>query len=152
MPLDIIPRADWQAEVPTSKLPLLTPVESVLLTYTSTDPCTSEDDCKKLLRDIQKKQMEEQSMPDIQWNFMIGANGSVFEGRGWNTNATKEPEHTPLDFKSLDIAYIGRTKEKDVTPEMIGAVSELIRYGIENKHINDTFDYVESKDYTNFVA
>lgn len=46
---------------------------------------------------------------------MIGGNGTVYEGRGWNVNATKEPEHTPLDFKSLDIAYIGRTKGNRVT-------------------------------------
>ncbi|XP_054263677.1 peptidoglycan recognition protein-like [Macrosteles quadrilineatus] len=131
-PLEIVPRSEWGAADPytldLSTHPL--PHIFMLLMYTRTGVCRGDNYCARILREVQQEHMLKRNLPDIQWNFMIGGNGKVYEGRGWKYSATKDSENMSWDWKSFDVAYIC-SKEEDVTKQMKNAASKLVRLGIQ---------------------
>lgn len=39
---------------------------------------------------------------------MIGGDSQVYEGTGWRHTTPKEDKYMEYDFRSLDIAYVGK--------------------------------------------
>jgi hypothetical protein len=44
--------------------------------------------CSEVVRDIQREHMIRWGYPDIGYNFIIGNNGLVYEGTGWDYRGT----------------------------------------------------------------
>lgn len=60
-----IRRADWGAKPPKWIKALVTPINKVVLTWTETEPCSTEEECKAKVREIQLEHMKEEGVPDI---------------------------------------------------------------------------------------
>lgn len=84
--------------------------------------------CSLIVRIIQADHVEIRKMGDIAYNFLIGGNGIIYYGRGWNV----EGEHTAgFNSNSLCVAMIGTfdinkppTKQLDAAQKL---TAELIR-------------------------
>lgn len=76
-------------------------------------------------------------MDDISYNFLVGGNGNIYIGRGWNV----EGKHTNgFNANSICIAFIG--KFINVTPptRQLEAAQKLIEEGVSLKKLADNYN------------
>lgn len=87
------------------------------------------------MRSIQTEHIEVQKMDDIAFNFLIGGNGIIYNGRGWNAVG----RHTKnFNSNSICIALIGIFNYEAPHPIQLDAIQRLIDEGIRlNKITND---------------
>ena len=52
--------------------------------HSALDECFNFDDCAAEVRAIQDLHIDGNSWNDIGYSFLIGGDGNVYEGRGWN--------------------------------------------------------------------
>ncbi|CAF1595776.1 unnamed protein product, partial [Didymodactylos carnosus] len=79
----IVPRATWKARAPKNITPLITPVSYVVIHHTYSASCTDEKMCLSKMKGIQDFHMDGKGWDDIGYNFVVGADGNAYEGRGW---------------------------------------------------------------------
>ncbi|KAK2146721.1 hypothetical protein LSH36_586g01011 [Paralvinella palmiformis] len=60
--------------------------------HSSGSHCYTLDDCSAVVRAIQRMHMDSNGWDDIGYNFLVGEDGRVYEGRGWTTL----PAHSPV--------------------------------------------------------
>ncbi|XP_037045309.1 peptidoglycan-recognition protein LC-like isoform X1 [Bradysia coprophila] len=134
--LRYVTRSEWLAQPPNSNLNNLElPSQRVIIAHTATENCTNQATCTFRVRYIQTFHMESQGWDDIGYNFLVGGDGAVYEGRGWD----KEGAHTKgFNKRSICIAFIG-TFNKMVPPKrQLTAAEFLIDRGVKlNKLIPD---------------
>ncbi|XP_068989298.1 peptidoglycan-recognition protein SC1a-like [Neodiprion pinetum] len=56
----------------------------VIIHHTKTESCYKQALCHAKVRKIQDEHINNNSWSDIGPNFLIGEDGNVYEGRGWN--------------------------------------------------------------------
>ncbi|XP_065277171.1 peptidoglycan-recognition protein SC2-like [Emys orbicularis] len=100
----IISRSQWGAQPPTSTVPLSTPVPYVIIYHTAGSSCTSQASCSQVVRGIQNYHMDSNGWTDIAYNFLIGEDGNVYEGRGWSTVGAHA---SGWNDRSLGLAFLG---------------------------------------------
>ncbi|XP_054257992.1 uncharacterized protein LOC128987149 isoform X4 [Macrosteles quadrilineatus] len=109
-PAKYMRRADWGAKPPKWIESLETPVKKVVLTWTETEPCTTEEECIQRVKEIQAEHMKDDKCPDIRHNFLVGGDGALYEGRGYTRLGPSYPKsdktHEELYGKSIEIAFI----------------------------------------------
>lgn len=64
-PSKIMRRADWGATKPKWIEALEVPVDKVVVSFTETDPCYTEEECQAFVRKLQQEHMAEENVPDI---------------------------------------------------------------------------------------
>lgn len=80
--------------------------------------------------------MEERNFSDIGYNFVVGGDGSVYVGRGWNLMGA----HTKgYNVKSIGIGFIGNFSEVAPTNNQLCAAQKLFEEGLRLNKL--TFDY-----------
>ncbi|XP_074042795.1 peptidoglycan-recognition protein LC isoform X2 [Leptinotarsa decemlineata] len=125
----IISRFTWLAQPPIEPTdPLKLPVSLVIVHHTATEVCYSRAQCIYQTRHIQTFHIESNGWSDIGYNFLIGGDGDVYEGRGWK----KEGAHSyGYNYKSLGIAFIGTFISSAPPENMISAFHKLMDKGVE---------------------
>jgi len=53
--------------------------------------CYNDNDCKLRVQSIQRSHQTANGWADIGYHFLVGENGKVYEGRGWNREAAHSP-------------------------------------------------------------
>lgn len=90
--------------------------------------------CSRLIQTIQAS--HQLKWKEISYNFLIGGNGVVFEGRGWD----KEGAHTPShNANSLGVALIGSFNVNKPTDEQVRALRYLIEWGISSGKVDKEY-------------
>lgn len=89
------------------------------------------------MRSIQKADMKANGLDDIRYNFLIGGDGSVFEGRGFNGLG----EHTPNNnHNSIGIALIGKFDDEPPTDAQVTALRKLLQFGIAWEYLKSNYE------------
>ncbi|KAG5675911.1 hypothetical protein PVAND_005770 [Polypedilum vanderplanki] len=139
-PPHIITRDKWQAKTPKEALTKLElPVKRIIIAHTVTDECFTEEDCAQIVRDIQNMHLYNYqfNFSDIAYNFIIGGDGSIFEGRGWRDQGA----HTSgYNRGSIGVAYIGTFIDKVPSNMQLNAGFRLFHEGVRVGAL--TSDYV----------
>ncbi|XP_054263433.1 peptidoglycan recognition protein 1-like isoform X4 [Macrosteles quadrilineatus] len=131
----IVKRSEWGAKDATGPLDVLQhPVKEVLLTYTGTNICTTAEECRQFARELQEE-YQKHNLKDIGPNFMIGGDGFVYEGRGWNFAPEQHPCAPQLHGKALEIAHFG-CKGKRAPQFMIEVAWDLIEFGLRKGFVD----------------
>uniref|UniRef100_A0A2M4AHR9 Putative peptidoglycan recognition protein long class n=1 Tax=Anopheles triannulatus TaxID=58253 RepID=A0A2M4AHR9_9DIPT len=109
-PLRLVTRTEWLAQPPREELTdLKLPVNNVIIAHTATEGCTTQQSCVARVQFIQNIHFN-QGYGDIGYNFLVGGDGKVYEGRGWN----KQGAHTKgYNGVSQGIAFIGNYETYD---------------------------------------
>lgn len=90
-----------------------------------------------VVRSIQAYHVETLKMDDISYNFLIGGNGNVYIGRGWNIQG----KHTNgFNEKSICIAFIGKFTDDAPPVRQLDAAQRLIKEGVSLKKIADNYN------------
>ncbi|XP_054262693.1 peptidoglycan-recognition protein SB1-like isoform X2 [Macrosteles quadrilineatus] len=139
-------REMWGAMDPDPRLPMRKvkfPASHVRFVDTGTDECYTPYECFRLLQHLQKDHMEKENLPDIKYNFMVAADGTIYEGRGWRNDADRPEKFNHLQTNCIDIAFIGNINDKeqddykDAFPRMRSTINgnEWVEYAKENKYL-----------------
>lgn len=66
----IITRGQWGAERPRKEGdPIKAEVTTLVLKFTQTDPCNTKEECVARVREVQRRHIEEEGLPDIQHKY-----------------------------------------------------------------------------------
>ncbi|CAG9839411.1 unnamed protein product [Diabrotica balteata] len=133
-----VSRIYWLAQSPTSRLDTLhTPVSLIIIHHTATQSCLTSAECKLQTRIIQAFHIENRHWSDIGYNFLIGGDGKIYEGRGW----TSQGAHTLYYNKmSFGIGFIGTFTNYVPGKYQIDALEVLIEKGVQLGYI--ATDYI----------
>ncbi|XP_072930535.1 peptidoglycan-recognition protein LC-like isoform X1 [Epargyreus clarus] len=131
--LRIVSRLDWVAQPVEHELnKLILPAPWVIITHTATGSCFTQSECVLHVRNIQTFHIESRGWDDIGYNFLVGGDGSVYYGRGWDY----EGAHTKYYNKySIGIAFIGTFNSEAPTKQQVEACQKLIKLGVELKKL-----------------
>ncbi|XP_077461508.1 N-acetylmuramoyl-L-alanine amidase [Stigmatopora argus] len=97
----IIPRCQWRANAHKGPpIPLTLPLRSLYVhhTYEPSQPCLSFSQCSQDMRAMQHFHQGFRNWSDIGYSFVVGSDGYVYEGRGWNLLGTHTRGHNSLGF------------------------------------------------------
>ncbi|KAK3912832.1 Peptidoglycan-recognition protein LE [Frankliniella fusca] len=124
----LVGRDVWLAAPSKPVSRLRTPVNLVVVHHTGTEPCRSRAKCVELIRDLQQLHMAApRNWSDIAFNFLVGGDGLVYLGRGWDTVGS----HTlRWNNKSIGVAAIGTFTAATAPAALQRALHQLLDWGV----------------------
>lgn len=128
MDLEIIKRTSWAERSGQNIFRLPNPTRYVLVAHSGGHSCYNSNECVEVLRELQKLHMLTLHEPQIGWNFLIGGDGKVYEGRGWDSASYTSGF---MKKRSIVVCFLGNYVESEPTPGQLVALQELIQYGIK---------------------
>ena len=137
--IKIYDRSDWGAEAPKTALKELSlPIKRIILAHTADEnyPCFDFEECKSRVKKIQEYNSD---LDDIPYNFLIGGDGSIFEGRGINFQGqhTSNLYGSSFDDIGICVAFIGTFKVSEPSEKQIEAFHNLVKFFINIDLINE---------------
>lgn len=125
----IVPRHNWLAQPPDKSPEYLdAPAKFVIICHTATEEVFTESENTFYIRLMQTFHMEGHKWNDIAYNFLIGSNGSAYEGRGWGVRGAFAHKYNEF---SLGIGFIGCFINHLPPQIALQKTQELIRYGVK---------------------
>lgn len=102
----IISRTEWKARkrIDFRMLPV-TPTPYVVIHHGGVPKyCQDQEACSAIVRSYQNFHLDDRGWWDIGYNFLIGEDGNVYEGRGWNYVGAHAPGY---NTQSIGICILG---------------------------------------------
>lgn len=133
----IVRRTDWTATAATDKIPLaVTPAKYVIILHTMSATCFTQSQCASTVKGIQDQDMNDWNMSDIRYNFLVGGDGLVYEGRGWKF----EGDHTiNYNNRSIGIGFLGNFEYNSPSASQLDKGEKIIKLGVEQKMIDKNY-------------
>lgn len=127
--LSIIDRRSWLAQPPLEdKQYLQAPAKFVIISHTATEDGFTQAENVYLVRLVQTFHIESRKWSDIGYNFLIGSDGNVYEGRGWGVVGA----HTlGYNIIGMGISFVGCFMNKLPPQSALNQVKLLIKQGVE---------------------
>ncbi|PSN48378.1 hypothetical protein C0J52_21011 [Blattella germanica] len=113
------------------------PVPYVVLTHTVTEECLTLEECAFLIRHMQKYHMDCNKWDDIGFNFLIGGDGNVYEGRGWDVVGSYAGEK--YNKVSIGIAVIGNFMDVLPSKRQLRAIEVCIEEGVKLGKLSEDY-------------
>ncbi|XP_067633380.1 peptidoglycan-recognition protein SC2 [Eurosta solidaginis] len=134
--LNITSRSQWGARTPTHKTALANGLPYVIIHHTTGSYCDTQADCIKQMKSIQNYHMDSLGWDDIGYNFLIGGDDHVYEGRGWNNMGAHAAK---WNEKSIGISFIGNYNNDKPTSAQISATKDLIAQAVFRGQIDPNY-------------
>ncbi|XP_017018252.1 peptidoglycan-recognition protein LE [Drosophila kikkawai] len=136
----IVPRHSWLAQNPMEDPQnLQLPVKYVVILHTATESSEKRAINVRLIRDMQCFHIESRGWNDIAYNFLIGCDGNIYEGRGWHTVGAHTLGYNKL---SLGISFIGCFMRELPTADALNMCRNLLARGVQEGHIASDYRLV----------
>ncbi|XP_063910881.1 peptidoglycan-recognition protein SB1-like [Zophobas morio] len=139
----IISRSDWGARAPRQRTNLREVPPPYVVVHHTEDPvvCTTKDACKRKVKNIQNYHMDDPKhrWDDIGYNFLIGGDGNVYEGRGWGRFGSHARR---FNGKSIGIALIGAFTNTTPSQTQLNALKDLLACGTEKNYIRSNYHMI----------
>ncbi|KAL1493370.1 hypothetical protein ABEB36_011436 [Hypothenemus hampei] len=149
-PPDIIYRASWGARPALSTNRLYEePAPFVVLHESAGSFCYHKVSCKAEVQSIQDHQMTIQGWDDIGYNFMIGGEGTIFEGRGWILAGSHITTRMYINNRSIGICLLGKFDDRHPPAAQLMALEALISFGVENGYIKKDYHLIGHRQIKN---
>ncbi|XP_062128694.1 peptidoglycan-recognition protein LC isoform X8 [Drosophila sulfurigaster albostrigata] len=138
--LRYVPRAVWLAQPPQKELPSLSlPVPMVILLPTNSENCSTQAQCVFKVRFLQTFNIESERRDDISFNFLIGGDGNVYIGRGWDLVGA---HLNGYNTRSVSFAYIGTFQHQAPSPKQLNVTRLLLEDGVNRGKIAPNYKLV----------
>ncbi|CAF2766930.1 unnamed protein product [Rotaria sp. Silwood2] len=131
-------RAGWGAREPTSITNLTTKPLSFFVIHHAEDPpsCYDDESCIDRVKEIQIFHQSNQSWADIGYHFLVGENGKIYEGRGWD----RQGAHSPgWNSAAYGISFIGNFNTSSPNEKALKAARSWIDCGVERRYVTNDF-------------
>ncbi|KAE8584994.1 hypothetical protein XENTR_v10021187 [Xenopus tropicalis] len=139
----IISRSSWGGVPSKCQAKLPRSVKYVIIHHTAGASCNSESACKAQARNIQNFHMKSNGWCDTGYNFLIGEDGQVYEGRGWETVGAHAKNY---NFNSIGISFMGTFTNRAPNTAAQKAAKDLISCGVAKKGINSDYTLKGHRD------
>ncbi|XP_070123211.1 peptidoglycan recognition protein 4 isoform X2 [Equus caballus] len=138
----IVPRSDWEArETHCPKMNL--PAKYVIIIHTSGRVCNMSDECRLLVQDIQSLLMDRFNSCDIGYNFLVGQDGVLYEGVGWNVQGSHTAGYNDI---ALGIAFMGTFSGTPPNAAALEAAQNLIQCAVDEGYLDPNYLLVAQSD------
>ena len=105
MGITIKPRSSWGAVAARSPARINGAVDYVIIHHSDNpNGCSTESACQRLIKNIQSDHKGRRNFSDIGYNFIIGGDGNIYEGRGWGYQGSHAPNY---NRNSIGIVFLG---------------------------------------------
>lgn len=141
-------RKQWRGLPPTyPPISIKHPIDLVIVSCSFKKFCKTSKSCAKSVRKLQKRhQSSEYNFFDIGYNFMIGRQGSIYVGTGWDYRNF-------FGKISISIAFLGNFVFDELTEEMEDAFFDLIEQGLKLKKLSEDFILIgENQTYPDTLS
>ncbi|KAM6217167.1 peptidoglycan recognition protein 3-like [Rhynchocyon petersi] len=132
----IISREDWGARMLTCRAQLNKPVAYIITEQLMGLECQEQTMCSWKLRGLQSHSVYTKGWCDVPYNFLVGNDGRVYEGVGWNIQGLHTQGYNNL---SLGIAFFGNKIGSSPSPAALSAAEDLISYAIQKGHLSPRY-------------
>ncbi|KAJ8256361.1 hypothetical protein COCON_G00185130 [Conger conger] len=132
----VVSRCQWGALEPVSRERLQGPAQRAIIHHTALWPCRSAQDCIAQLRHAQKLHMHHRDFYDIGYNFLIGGDGTVYEGRGWGIVGAHAKGN---NSDSLGIAFMGNFNDERPSPAALASTRQLLQCGVRLGYLHPAY-------------
>lgn len=139
-------RSDWHA-IPPKKalLDLSLPASRVIIAHTATGDCSTAAACSLRAQSMQMFHIDSRGWDDIAYNFLVGGDGSILEGRGWNkTGACVKG----FNIDSICIGFIGTFTDVAPTLQQLESAQQLLCTGVELNKLKTNYRLYGSRQLT----
>ncbi|KAI8794824.1 peptidoglycan-recognition protein SB1 [Biomphalaria glabrata] len=133
-------RSLWGARSPLSVSYMSGSPSLVIVKETGTTECMSRGNCLSAVKNIQNSDVLIHGKQDIACSFLVGGDGLVYEGRGWDI----QPEYPD----SLEICVIGKFDKNTPTSAQISALAALIECAISKGKLTSAYTVQTPRDLT----
>ncbi|XP_013143081.1 PREDICTED: peptidoglycan-recognition protein LB-like [Papilio polytes] len=135
-----VTRYQWGARIPKEKTTLHTPVPYVVIHHSyKPAACYDAVQCKKAMQSMQNFHMDDREWWDIGYNFAVGSDGAVYEGRGWTVLGAHALHFNTV---SLGICLIGDWTTTLPPSQQIKTAKALIAAGIDLGYVKPYYKLV----------
>ncbi|XP_049621573.1 peptidoglycan recognition protein 4 [Suncus etruscus] len=139
---DIVPRSVWGAR--ETKCPKLTlPAKYAIIIQTAGRTCNMSDECRLLAQDIQSLLMDKYGTCDTSYNFLVGQDGAIYEGVGWNVQGYHTPGYNDI---ALGIAFMGTFSGTAPNAAALDAAQNLIQCAVAKGYLIPNYLLVGQSD------
>lgn len=130
----VLTKTDWLGKPAKSFQNITTPVELVIIKHTGGGTCQNFQKCAGKVQTIQGANIAD-GMPDIYCNFLIGGDGNIYVGRGWDVRNQQRDS-------TIDIVYMGNFDIDIFTENMAKAGLLLLKDGLKNNKLPQNYKIV----------
>ncbi|XP_073976258.1 uncharacterized protein isoform X2 [Rhodnius prolixus] len=143
----LVNRSDWFALQPKQDMPPFAFPQPpfVVVCHTATNPCTDQESCRSMVRSIQASEMDDVYF-DIAYNFLVGGDGYIYEGRGWDEASAGT---TVVDCSALSIGFIGDFTVQVPKKKQLDAFKLILDYGVQIGKLDRKFKMFMQKQIKN---
>lgn len=111
----------------------------VVVLPTNSENCSTQAQCVFRVRFLQTFDIESQQKDDITFNFLIGGDGNVYVGRGWDVVGAHVHGY---NMASLGIAYIGSFRHQEPSAKQLTVTRLLLEHGVNHGKIASNYKLV----------
>ncbi|XP_017886197.1 peptidoglycan-recognition protein SB1-like [Ceratina calcarata] len=135
---NIISRQNWHARQPVERELLeVTPTPYVVIHHGGEPKyCYDEKTCSAIVRQYQNFHIDDRHWFDIGYSFVIGEDGNVYEGRGWDYVGAHAPGY---NTQSIGICIIGDFSNFVPNEKALKTLNDLIKYGVKLRKIRGDY-------------
>lgn len=127
-------KGEWRGEPASGEMARLSlPVDYVVIAHTAGSFCETFADCSYIIRNIQHLHMQKHK--DIWYNFLIGGDGAIYFGRGWNLKS-------PSGDNAIVVTFVGDFQKRLLTSGMLSALDELLAAGVSLQKVASDYKLV----------
>ncbi|XP_046831405.1 peptidoglycan recognition protein 3-like [Vespa crabro] len=147
----IVTREEWKARKPLGEQQIeRTPTPYVVIHHGGIRQyCYDQETCSKIVRSYQRLHIDDHGWFDLGYNFVIGEDGNIYEGRGWN----KVGAHAPgYNFQSIGICIIGDFMDFLPNALALRALNSLISCGVFLGKIHHDYNVIGHRQARNTLC
>ncbi|XP_037546520.1 N-acetylmuramoyl-L-alanine amidase-like [Nematolebias whitei] len=149
----IIPRCQWGAKAYRgTPIPLSLPLQFLYIhhTYEPSSPCLSFPSCSRDMRAMQRFHQEDRGWSDIGYSFVVGSDGYVYEGRGWNTVGRHTRGHNAIGYGVSIIGNYTATLPSRHAMDLLR--HQLVRCAVDGNGLAVNFTIHGHRQVVNYTA
>ncbi|XP_022290086.2 peptidoglycan recognition protein 1-like [Crassostrea virginica] len=144
--VNIYTRHSWCAREPKGFQLFQKPARLFFIHHTAGHSCHNFDTCVNTLKGIQNFHMDNRGWDDIGYSFLIGQDGQIYEGRGW--------DHVGAHTKGFNtwgyaVSFMGNYMAQPPNNASLNAARTLIEYGKRMGYISSTYHLYGHRDMSN---
>ncbi|XP_055842279.1 peptidoglycan-recognition protein SA-like [Episyrphus balteatus] len=125
------------------------PIPLVIIHHTVSNACESFIECVPILQNIQSYHILKKGFNDIGYNFLIGNDGLIYEGCGWNIVGN----HTRgYNLNSLGVAFIGNFTSHLPSPNAFNSLKNLLRCGVNLGELSPNYKILAARQVSNTIS
>ncbi|CAH0549100.1 unnamed protein product [Brassicogethes aeneus] len=137
---NIVSRSQWGARSALSQRYLkFNPPPYIVIHHSAGPECRTDSTCKSTVKSIQDYHISSKGFKDIGYNFLVGDDGNVYEGRGWGIHGAHVPAY---NARSIGICFLGNFQRSSPSEKQLETVQNLVSCGVELGKISPQYKLI----------